>query len=121
MQYLIFFFGMILIKFKRFSMMEWCQQNSSVRWWYDTNKIQAFFNNRMIQTFINAISNFCIGMILTKFKRLLMQIIYVKDGDSFTTHKREPKRQQTTHTSIFVSLTTLITNTTNNEQRQILS
>jgi len=57
-------------------------------------------------------------MILTKFKRLLMQIIYVKDGDSFTTHKREPKRQQTTHTSIFVSLTTLITNTINNEQRQ---
>ena len=57
-------------------------------------------------------------MILTKFKRLLIQIIYVKDGDSFTTYKRKPKRQQTTHTSIFVSLTTLITNTTNNEQRQ---
>ena len=106
---------MILTKFKRFLTMEWCQQNSSVRWWYDTNKIQAFFNNRMIQTFINAISNFCIGMILTKFKRLLMQIIYVKDGDSFTIYKREPKRQQTTYTLIFVSLTTLTTNTINNE------
>ena len=68
---------------------------------------------RMIQAFINTVFNF---LIPTKFKCLLMQIIYVKNGDSFTTHKREPKRHQTTHTSIFVSLTTLITkNTINNE------